>query len=62
MNPPAAVPPQLAGGLRHGCRGRHHVVDDEEVARKLILRGHKQVFILSGGLKGWQKGGYPVAP
>ncbi|MBW1709039.1 MAG: rhodanese-like domain-containing protein, partial [Deltaproteobacteria bacterium] len=35
---------------------------DEEVARKLILRGHQNVQIFKGGLSGWKKRGYPVEP
>ncbi|MFB0522023.1 MAG: cyclic nucleotide-binding domain-containing protein [Desulfatiglandales bacterium] len=35
---------------------------DEEVARKLILRGHKNIEILDGGLSTWKKKGYPVEP
>jgi len=35
---------------------------DEEVARKLILRGHKNLEILQGGLSAWKKKGYPVEP
>jgi len=35
---------------------------DEEVARKLILRGHKNIEILQGGLSAWKKKGYPVEP
>jgi CRP-like cAMP-binding protein/rhodanese-related sulfurtransferase len=33
---------------------------DEEVANKLDLRGHENVRILDGGLKAWEKGGFPV--
>ena len=33
---------------------------DEEVARKLILRGHSNTKILEGGLSRWKKEGYPV--
>lgn len=36
---------------------RHY---DEEVAAKLVNRGHRQVFILEGGLAGWEKNGYPT--
>ena len=35
---------------------------DEQVARKLILRGHKNTRVLSDGLSGWVKSGYPVEP
>lgn len=35
---------------------------DEEVARKLILRGHRNVEVLDGGLSTWKKKGYPVEP
>ena len=35
---------------------------DQQVARKLILRGHKSVQILKGGLSMWEKKGYPVEP
>jgi CRP-like cAMP-binding protein/rhodanese-related sulfurtransferase/putative methionine-R-sulfoxide reductase with GAF domain len=35
---------------------------DEEVARKLILRGHRNTRILEGGISGWKKSGYPVGP
>jgi rhodanese-related sulfurtransferase len=35
---------------------------DEEVARKLILRGHKNIEILEGGLSAWKKKSYPVEP
>jgi rhodanese-related sulfurtransferase len=33
---------------------------DEEVARKLILRGHTNTKILEGGLSRWKKEGYPI--
>jgi 3-mercaptopyruvate sulfurtransferase SseA len=33
---------------------------DERVARKLILRGHKNIGILKGGLSGWRKKGYAI--
>lgn len=33
---------------------------DEEVANKLVLRGHENVRILKGGLAAWKKGGLPV--
>jgi rhodanese-related sulfurtransferase len=33
---------------------------DEDVARKLILRGHRNTRILKGGLSQWKKKGYPV--
>jgi rhodanese-related sulfurtransferase len=35
---------------------------DKEVAEKLLLRGHKNVSILEGGLSAWRKKGYPVEP
>ena len=35
---------------------------DEEVAKKLIVRGHKNTRILKGGLSDWKKNGYPVGP
>ena len=35
---------------------------DEQVARKLILLGHKNTKILQGGLNMWKKQGYPVEP
>lgn len=35
---------------------------DEEIARKLTLRGHKDVKILDGGLSTWKRNGYPVEP
>jgi CRP-like cAMP-binding protein len=35
---------------------------DEQVARKLILRGHKNTKLLEGGLSKWKKSGYPVEP
>jgi len=35
---------------------------DEQVARKLVLRGHKNTKILHGGLAEWEKSGYPVEP
>jgi CRP-like cAMP-binding protein len=35
---------------------------DEQVARKLILRGHKNTKVLEGGLSEWKKSGYPVEP
>jgi len=35
---------------------------DEEVAGKLLLRGHKNVRVLRGGLDAWKKQGYPVEP
>jgi len=33
---------------------------DEKLARKLTLRGHKNVVVLKGGLSAWKKQGYPV--
>lgn len=38
---------------------RHY---DEEVAFKLISRGHANVKVLSGGLSSWHKKGYPIVP
>jgi len=35
---------------------------DEKLASKLVLRGHKNVQILEGGLSAWKKMGYPVEP
>lgn len=35
---------------------------DEQVARKLVLRGHRNTKILNGGLVEWGKSGYPVEP
>ena len=35
---------------------------DEEVASKLVARGHKNVKILKGGLDAWRKKHYPVEP
>lgn len=35
---------------------------DEEVARKLIMRGHRNTRILEGGVSAWKKNGYPVGP
>jgi CRP-like cAMP-binding protein/rhodanese-related sulfurtransferase len=35
---------------------------DEEVAKKLIARGHKNISILKGGVSDWKKSGYPVGP
>lgn len=35
---------------------------DEKVAHELSLRGHKNVLILDGGLKGWKKKDLPVEP
>jgi CRP-like cAMP-binding protein/rhodanese-related sulfurtransferase len=35
---------------------------DQQVAMKLVLRGHKSVQILEGGLSIWEKRGYPVEP
>lgn len=33
---------------------------DLEIAGKLLLRGHKDVEVLDGGLKAWEAKGYPV--
>ncbi len=33
---------------------------DEQVARKLVLRGHANTMILKGGLSAWKKRGYPI--
>jgi len=35
---------------------------DKEVANKLVIRGHRDVLILEGGLHSWKKNGYPVGP
>ncbi len=35
---------------------------DEQVARRLILRGHKNTMILEKGVSMWKKKGYPVKP
>ena len=35
---------------------------DQHIASKLILRGHKNVKILDGGVSKWKKKGYPVEP
>jgi len=35
---------------------------DEEVALKLLSRGHVNVKVLSGGLSAWQEMGYPIEP
>jgi len=35
---------------------------DEQIANKLIVRGHRNVRILEGGLSTWKKKGYPVEP
>ena len=35
---------------------------DANIASKLVLRGHKNIKILEGGLRGWKKKGYPVEP
>jgi len=35
---------------------------DEQVAEKLILRGHTNTKILQGGLSIWEKSGYPLEP
>ena len=35
---------------------------DAQVARKLILRGHKTTMILKQGMSAWRKEGYPVKP
>lgn len=35
---------------------------DEHVARKLLLRGHRHVAILAGGLAGWKSKGFPIEP
>lgn len=35
---------------------------DEEVVRKLLLRGHKNTRVLQGGFPTWERQGYPVAP
>ncbi len=33
---------------------------DEQVARKLVIRGHRNIMILKGGLSAWKKKGYPI--
>ena len=33
---------------------------DKRVARKFVLRGHRNTMILKGGLPAWKKKGYPV--
>ena len=33
---------------------------DLELANKLILRGHKEVRVLQGGMEAWEEKGYPV--
>lgn len=38
---------------------RHY---DDEVARKLILRGHQNVKVLVAGLKAWENNNYPTEP
>ncbi|MFN2266663.1 MAG: rhodanese-like domain-containing protein [Desulfonatronovibrio sp.] len=35
---------------------------DEKVAHELVIRGHKNVLILDGGLKAWKKMNLPVEP
>ena len=35
---------------------------DQEVAEKLLARGHRSVKLLAAGLEEWKKRGYPVAP
>ena len=35
---------------------------DEEVAKKLVARGHRDVKIMTEGLNAWKKNGYPVEP
>lgn len=35
---------------------------DAEIASKLVLRGHKNISLLKGGLGAWKKKGYPVEP
>lgn len=35
---------------------------DEEVARKLALRGYKNTRVLQGGFSSWSRQGYPVEP
>lgn len=35
---------------------------DAQVARKLILRGHKSTMILKKGMSAWKKEGYPIKP
>lgn len=38
---------------------RHY---DEEVANKLVIRGHRNVQVLEDGLRAWKNMGYPVEP
>ena len=33
---------------------------DWELADKLVLKGHKDVRVLKGGIRAWEKAGYPV--
>jgi 3-mercaptopyruvate sulfurtransferase SseA len=33
---------------------------DLEIADKLLLRGHRDVKVLDGGLQAWEANGYPV--
>ena len=33
---------------------------DLDLANMLILRGHKEVRVLQGGMAAWEKAGYPV--
>ena len=33
---------------------------DLELANKLLLRGHKEVRVLQGGMAAWEEKGYPV--
>jgi 3-mercaptopyruvate sulfurtransferase SseA len=35
---------------------------DELAARKLLLNGHENVYILDGGLNAWKKKGLPTEP
>ena len=35
---------------------------DEQVAKKLYIRGHKHTMILKGGIELWMENGYPVKP
>ncbi|MBW2568061.1 MAG: cyclic nucleotide-binding domain-containing protein [Deltaproteobacteria bacterium] len=35
---------------------------DEQVARKLVLRGYRNTKLLNGGIVDWEKSGYPVEP
>ena len=38
------------------------LIEDLEVANKLVVRGFKNTRVLEGGLSEWEKKGYPVEP